>query len=239
MASRIGKGKVARQRASAVASARELAAEFAGTAFLVAAIIGSGIAAMEMSAGNEAVALIANSLATGTILVVLILVFGPVSGAHFNPAVSFAFWLNGDVGNTKALQYAGVQIAGGIFGTILAHLMFGLEPLQIGSLARSEAGHWLGEFVATLALVFTIFACLRSRPEAMPWAVGLVITAGIWYTSSTSFANPAVTIARTLTDTFTAIVPAHAFGFILAQLIGAAAAFWAARWMFTKAADKR
>ena len=235
MAPRGGKKTVAQQRSRTGATVRELAAETAGTAFLVAAIIGSGIAGMELAQGNTAIALLANALTTGALLVVLIVVFAPVSGAHFNPAVSFAFWLTGGIGRTKALQYAGVQVAGGVLGTILAHLMFGLEPVQIGTLARNEAGHWLGEFIATLALIFTILACLRSRPDFMPWAVGLVIGAGVWYTSSTSFANPAVTIARTLTDTFAAIQPLHAIGFIVAQLVGAAAAVGAARWMFVKA----
>jgi glycerol uptake facilitator-like aquaporin len=234
MAPRRGKNAVKQTQTKAGATARELAAETAGTAFLVAAIIGSGIAGMALAEGNTAIALLANALTTGAILAVLIVVFTPVSGAHFNPAVSFAFWLTGGIGRTKALQYAGVQIAGGVLGTILAHLMFGLEPVQIGTLARNEAGHWLGEFIATLALVFTILACLRSRPDIVPWMVGLVIAAGVWYTSSTSFANPAVTIARTLTDTFAAIMPLHAIGFIVAQLVGAAAAVGAARWMFAR-----
>jgi glycerol uptake facilitator-like aquaporin len=238
MAADGGKQAVAERQQNSGATMRELVAETAGTAFLVAAIVGSGIAGLALAEGNTAVALLANALTTSAILVVLIVVFAPVSGAHFNPAVSFAFWLTGGVGRTKALQYSGVQIVGGILGTILAHLMFGLEPVQIGTLARNEAGHWLGEFVATLALVFTIIGCLRQRPEYVPWAVGLVIGAGIWYTSSTSFANPAVTIARIFTDTFAAIQPLHAIPFIVAQLAGAGAAVWAARWLFAKTDEK-
>ena len=238
MTPRGGKQAAANRQQKTGATTRELAAETAGTVFLVAAIIGSGIAGLALAEGNTAIALLANALTTGAILVVLIVVFGPVSGAHFNPAVSFAFWLSGGIGRTKALQYSGVQIVGGILGAILAHLMFSLEPVQIGTLARNEAGHWLGEFVATLALVFTILACLRERPEYVPWAVGLVIGAGIWYTSSTSFANPAVTIARIFTDTFAAIQPLHAVPFIVAQLLGAAAAVWAARWLFAKTPEK-
>lgn len=213
-------------------SAQELAAEALGTAFLVATVVGSGIMAEQLSGGNTGLALLANALATGAILVVLIAVFSPVSGAHFNPAVTLAFVLQGQTPAAKGAAFVLVQIAAGVSGTIVAHLMFSLDPVQLGTHVRTGPGQWLGEVVATFALVFTILACVRHRPEIVPYAVGLVITAGYWYTSSTSFANPAVTIARTLTDTFASIRPADAPVFVAVQLLTAAMAVAIDRWMF-------
>lgn len=221
------------------ADARELTAEALGTAFLVATVIGSGIMGERLSGGNEALALLANALATGAILVVLIAVFAPVSGAHFNPAVTLAFLLRKETTAAKAAAFMAAQIAAGIAGAVLAHLMFGLDPVQLGTHARWGAGQWLGEAVATFALVFTILACARQRPEIVPYAVGLVITAGYWYTSSTSFANPAVTIARTFTDTFTAIRPVDAVPFVAVQLLTGAGCAALARWMFAGTAKGR
>lgn len=215
--------------------ARELAAEALGTAVLVAAIVGSCITGAQLSGGNVALTVLATSLTQGAILVVLISVFAPVSGAHFNPAVTLAFVLQRETPPAKGLIFAAAQIAGGIVGTMAAHAMFGLELLQIGTQVRWGPGQWLGEMVATFALVLTILACVRHRPEIVPYAVGLVITAGNWYTSSGSFANPAVTIARALTDTFSSIRPEDAFPFIAMQLTAGILAVAVARWMFAPA----
>ena len=201
---------------------RRLAAEAVGTAVLVATVVGSGIMGEALAAGNDAVALLGNTLATGAILVVLILAFGPVSGAHFNPAVTFAFLLRREIGLAAALAYVIVQVGGGLAGTAAAHAMFGMEIVQTAAHAREGPAQWLGEFLATFALLAAILALLKSRPEAIPFAVGLVITAGYWWTSSTSFANPAVTIARGFTDTFSGIRPQDVAPFIAAQLAGAA-----------------
>jgi len=217
---------------------RKVAAETVGTAFLVATVVGSGIMAAELSAGNDGVALLANALATGAILAVLILIFGPVSGAHFNPAVSFAFLLRREIGASQFMAYSLFQIGGGLAGTLLAHLMFELPLVQPGTHIRTGIGNWTGEMVATFALVLTILACLRHAPKAVPYAVGLVIMAGYWYTSSTSFANPAVTVARTITDTFSSIRPADAAPFVAIQLIAAGAAALFARWLFEAGAEE-
>jgi glycerol uptake facilitator-like aquaporin len=214
--------------------ARALISEALGTAFLVAAVIGSGIMAESLAAGNTALALLANAIATGAILVVLILSFGPVSGAHFNPAVTLAFLVRRDISARTGLAYAAVQIAAGIGGTVLAHAMFDQELFQWGSHARTGIGQWIGEITATFALVFTIIACVRHRPEAVPYAVGLVITAGYWYTSSTSFANPAVTIARAFTDSFASIAVADMPAFVGLQLVTALATAYFANWLFAR-----
>ncbi|MGD1933744.1 MAG: aquaporin [Candidatus Phaeomarinobacter sp.] len=211
---------------------RRLAAEAAGTAILVGTVVGSGIMGAALASGNDAVALLGNTIATGAILVVLIMVFGPVSGAHFNPAVTFAFFLKRDIALAAALAYIVVQIAGGLVGTALAHAMFELEIVQASTHVRAGAPQWLGEFLATFALLASILALLRTRPEAIPYAVGLVITAGYWWTSSTSFANPAVTIARAFTDTFAGIRPDDVGPFIAAQLIAAASAIGFFGWMY-------
>ena len=203
---------------------RRLAAEFVGTALLLATVVGSGIMAENLAGGNVAIALLGNTVATGAILMVLILIFGPISGAHFNPAVTFAFLLRRDIGPGEAAVYVAVQVVGGLIGTLVAHLMFEEPLLMLGATARTGIGQWTGEAVATFGLVGTILGCLRARPEAVPYAVGLFITAGYWFTSSTSFANPAVTIARSLSDTFAGIRPADAPAFIAMQFAGAALA---------------
>lgn len=213
---------------------RRAAAECLGTAFLLAAVVGSGIMAAKLAGGNGALALLCNTLPTGAILVVLILIFGPVSGAHFNPAVSLAFVLKRELPVEAALAYIGAQLVGAIGGAWLAHLMFELPMLQIASTARAGAGQWLAEAVATFGLLLTIFGCLAGARAATPYAVGLYITAAYWFTASTSFANPAVTIARSLTDTFSGIAPAGVPPFILAQGVGAGAATALGTWFWRK-----
>ena len=211
---------------------RRLAAEALGTALLVAVVVGSGIMGERLAGGNDAIALLGNTLATGAALPVLILVFGPISGAHFNPVVSASFALQRTLPWNECAAYVPVQIAGAIAGTLLAHLMFGEPLLQTATHIRAGLGVWTGEIVATFALLLTIMGCLRSQPKAVPYAVGLIITAGYWFTSSTSFANPAVTIARSLTDSFAGIRPVDAPGFILAEIAGAAAATALASWLW-------
>lgn len=215
-------------------TSQKLAAEALGTALLLAIVVGSGIMGAALSPGNDAVALLGNTLATGAGLVVLITMFGPVSGAHFNPAVTLAFLIRSEIGLALAAGYMIVQIAGGLAGVALAHAMFDLDILQVSLKARAGAGQALGEATATFGLVLTILGCLRFRPESVAMAVGLFITAGYWFTSSTSFANPAVTIARTLTDTFAGVRPADAPTFLLAQFSAAALAVGAATWLFTE-----
>ena len=210
---------------------RKLAAEFVGTAFLLAAVVGSGIMAETLSPDNPGVALLGNAIATGAILAVLILVYGPVSGAHFNPAVTVAFALRREIAPRDAGLYIAVQIAGAFAGVMTAHIMFEQPLLFASTHARTGAGQWTGEAVATFSLLAAILGCQRWRPEAVPYAVGLAIAAGYWYTSSTSFANPAVTIARGFTDTFSGIAPAHAPAFIAAQIAGAALAVLFFRWL--------
>jgi glycerol uptake facilitator-like aquaporin len=211
---------------------RRLAAEWLGTAFLLAAVVGSGIMAERLAGGNVALALLCNTIPTGAILVVLILIFGSVSGAHFNPAVTLAFALGGELPWSIAGLYVAAQIAGGIAGVWIAHLMFELPVLQFSLTARTGAGQWLAEGVATFGLLLTIFGCLARAPAAVPYAVGLFITSAYWFTASTSFANPAVTIARSLSDTFAGIAPTGVPAFIAAQLAGAGAAVWLARWLW-------
>ena len=210
---------------------RRLAAEFIGTLLLLATVVGSGIMGEQLADGNDAIALLGNTIATGAILVVLILMFGALSGAHFNPAVTLAFLLRREISLGAAVPYWVVQVAGGLAGMALAHGMFDQPIWQFSTNARSGAGQWLAEAVATFGLVATILAVSRFRSEALPYAVGLYITAGYWFTASTSFANPAVTIARSFTDTFSGIQPEHAPGFILAQLLGAVIATWLCRWL--------
>ena len=210
---------------------RRLAAETVGTALLLAAVVGSGVMGERLAGGRDAVALLGNTLATGAGLAVLILVFRPVSGAHFNPAVTLSFRLRRELGGRDALLYTLAQLVGGLAGVMLAHAMFGEPLLTASATARSGGGQWLGEFVASFGLLAAILGCLRTRPEAVPFAVGLFITAGIWFTSSTAFANPAVTVARSFTDTFAGIAPADAPAFIAARLAGAAAAIDFFRWL--------
>jgi glycerol uptake facilitator-like aquaporin len=204
--------------------AQRVTAEFLGTAFLLAAVVGSGIMAQRLAGGNIALALLCNTLATGAILPVIILMFGSVSGAHFNPAVSVAFALRGELSWQIALLYGAVQVMAAIAGVWIAHLMFDLPVWQISSTVRSGSGQWLAEAVATFGLLLTIFGCLARAPSAIPYAVGLYITAAYWFTASTSFANPAVTIARSLSDTFAGIAPSGAPAFIAAQIAGMFAA---------------
>jgi glycerol uptake facilitator-like aquaporin len=203
---------------------RRLLAEALGTALLVATVVGSGIMAERLAGGNQAIALLGNTIPTGAILVVIITILAPVSGAHFNPAVTLVLAARGTMRWAEVAPYVIAQCAGGIFGTILAHLMFDLTPLTIGTTERSGASQWLAEAVATFALVFTILGGLRYAPQAIPWLVGLVITAAYWFTASTSFANPAVTLARGFTTTFTGIAINHVPGFVVAQLVGATCA---------------
>jgi glycerol uptake facilitator-like aquaporin len=213
---------------------QRLVAEALGTAFLLAAVIGSGVMAQRLSGGNQALALLGNTLPTGAILIVLILMFGPTSGAHFNPVVSAAFAVRREMRWRDAGIYITVQFAGAVIGVWTAHLMFDLAPLQFSQTVRSGAGQWLSEAVATFGLVLTIFGCLLNAPGAVPYAVGLYIAAAYWFTASTSFANPAVTIARSLSDTFAGIAPSDVVPFIAAQVLGAAAAVALAGWLWRK-----
>jgi glycerol uptake facilitator-like aquaporin len=215
-----------------ISPVRRCAAEGLGTAFLLAAVVGSGIMADRLAGGNEALALLCNTLPTGAILAVLILTFGPISGAHFNPAVSLAFALRGEIAPSATGAYITCQIGGAIIGVWAAHLMFDLPVLQFSATTRTGPGQWLAEAVATFGLLTTIFGCLARTPAAIPYAVGLYITAAYWFTASTSFANPAVTIARALSDTFAGIAPANVVVFIFAQLVGAAAALAFSGWMW-------
>ncbi len=217
---------------------RRLAAEALGSCLLAAIVIGSGIMAEKLAGGNVAVALLANSIATGAGLVVLILTFGPISGAHFNPAVSLAFVLRRELPLREGAYYAAAQIGGALVGAVLAHVIFDMSMVQNATQIRTGLGQWVGEAMATAMLLMVIFACLRSSASAIPYAVGLVITANYWATSSTSFANPAITIARTITDTFTAIRPEDAPAFIAVQLAAAAATVFVARWLFADAPPK-
>jgi glycerol uptake facilitator-like aquaporin len=200
---------------------RRLIAEGLGTAILVATVVGSGIMAERLAGGNQAIALLGNTIATGAILVVIITILGPVSGAHFNPAVTLVFAIRGTTPWNEVIPYIVVQCLCGIAGTALAHLMFDLAPLAIGTTVRSGPSQWLAEAVATFTLVLTILGGVRYAPQAIPWLVGLVITAAYWFTSSTSFANPAVTIARGFTRTFAGIAVNHVPSFIVAQIVGA------------------
>ena len=203
---------------------QKLGAEFLGTAFLLSAVVGSGIMAEKLAGGNVAVALLCNTIPTGAILFVLITMLGPISGAHFNPAVTFTFLLKGDIGTRDAGAFVVVQIIGGIVGVLAAHAMFDDSILQISTKARAGGGQWFSEWVATFGLVATILLTLRANAAAVPTAVGLYITSAYWFTASTSFANPAVTIARSFSDTFAGISPMHMPAFIVAQLVGAACA---------------
>jgi glycerol uptake facilitator-like aquaporin len=206
--------------------------EWLGTAFLLAAVVGSGIMAQKLAGGNGALALLCNTLPTGAILVVLILVFGPLSGAHFNPAVTLAFALRDGLPWSTAVAYIIAQVLGGIAGVWTAHLMFELPVWQFSITVRTGPGQWLAEAVATFGLLLTVFGCVRRRPDSVAYAVGLYITAAYWFTASTSFANPAVTVARSLSDTFAGIAPGGAPAFIVAQLAGALAAVVLSRWLW-------
>ena len=202
---------------------QRLLAEGIGAFFLFACVIGSGIMATNLSGGNDAIALLANTLATGAILFVLIAILGPISGAHMNPAVTLVAATRGELGRKDAVAYILVQIAFGILGAWTAHLMFDLPTLQLSVKARTGLGQWIGEGIATFGLILTILSTAKHRPDWVPATVALYITAAYWFTSSTSFANPAITIARSMSDTFAGIAPDDVPAFIAAQLIGAAA----------------
>jgi len=212
--------------------ARRLVSEGLGTAFLLAAVVGSGIMAQRLAGGNEALALLGNTLPTGAILAVLILIFAPLSGAHFNPAVSIALALRRQLPWPRAVAYIAAQIIGGMIGVWAAHVMFALPVWQVSAHVRTGAAQWFAEFVATFGLLLTILGCAARATAAVPYAVGLYITSAYWFTASTSFANPAVTIARSLSDTFAGIEPAGVPGFIAAQLVGMLTAVALARWLW-------
>jgi glycerol uptake facilitator-like aquaporin len=211
-----------------VTLARKLLAEFLGTLFLLAAVVGSGIMGVNLSAGNDAIALLANAAATAGMLYVLIVLFGPISGAHFNPAVTLALRLRGEIGNVEAATYVLVQLIAALAGVLLAHGMFGQALWQPGTHIRTGAAQWLSESVAAFGLVLTILLGARHRPAAVPALVASYIFAAYWFTASTSFANPAVTVARSLTRSFAGIRPDDVGGFVLAQLAGALGAVFVA-----------
>jgi glycerol uptake facilitator-like aquaporin len=211
---------------------RRLIAEGLGTAILVATVVGSGIMAERLAGGNQAIALLGNTIPTGAILIVIITILGPISGAHFNPVVTLIFAIREATPWREVIPYILVQCLCGIAGTALAHLMFDLTPLVIGTAARSGLSQWLAEAVATFTLILTILGGLRYAPQSIPWLVGLVITAAYWFTSSTSFANPAVTLARGFTTTFAGIAMNHVPAFIVAQIIGALIAVLVAAVLF-------
>lgn len=215
--------------ATAIPLSRRLAAEAIGSFFLFAAVIGSGIMAERLAGGNDAVALIANTLATGAMLLVLIALLAPVSGAHFNPAVSLAMRLGGTLTSLDLIAYLAAQLAGGLIAVLAVHFMFDLPLLQASIHARTGPGQWLGEFIATFALLFVIAGLARRSSLEAGALVALTIVAGYWFTSSTSFANPAITIARSLTDSFSGIAPADVPAFILAQLAGGLAGYFVGR----------
>jgi glycerol uptake facilitator-like aquaporin len=206
--------------------------ECLGTAFLLATVVGSGIMAAKLAGGNGALALLCNTLPTGAILAVLILIFAPISGAHFNPAVSIAFALRRELAAPMLAVYITAQVLGAIVGVWAAHLMFDLPLWQLSATVRTGSGQWLAEAIATFGLLLTIFGCVSRTPAAVPYAVGLYITAAYWFTASTSFANPAVTIARSLSDTFAGIAPTGVAAFIAAQLVGMLAAVVLGHWLW-------
>jgi glycerol uptake facilitator-like aquaporin len=216
---------------------KRAAGEAIGTAFLLVAVVGSGIMAERLAGGNIALALLANAIATGGALVALILTFGPISGAHFNPVVSLIFLRERKIALATALLYITTQFGAAIIGVWIAHAMFGLDVLQTSTHLRATMGEWLGEFVATFGLIGLILSCARHAPATIPYAVAAYITGAYWFTASTSFANPAVTVARALTNTFAGIRPADAPAFIVAQLAGAAAASVLFGWLLSEQAD--
>ena len=212
---------------------RRLFSEALGTCLLVATVVGSGIMATKLTQ-DVGLQLLANTIPTGAILVVLITILGPISGAHFNPAVTLVFMARREITVTETLSYIVVQILGGIVGTIIAHIMFDLPIFELSSKLRTGTSQWFSEFIATFGLVITILAGIRLKPSSIPWLVGLYITAAYWFTASTSFANPAVAIARSLTNSFSGINPVNLLGFIVAQLIGAVAAWVCINWLIDK-----
>jgi glycerol uptake facilitator-like aquaporin len=217
--------------AAAPALPQKLGAEAIGSFFLFAGVIGSGIMAENLAGGNVALALLANTVATGAILFVLIAILGPISGAHFNPAVTLAFLIRREIGAASAVLFVAAQLTGGALGAFAAHVMFDLPVFQFSTKARAGIGQWTGELVATFGLVLTILLLLRYRASAIPAAVALYITSAYWFTSSTSFANPAITVVRSLSDTFAGIAPDDVPLFVAAQLVGAVMAVICARWL--------
>jgi len=215
-----------------IALSRRIAAETVGTAFLLMAVVGSGIMAERLAGGNVALALLCNTLASGAALVVLISIFGPLSGAHFNPAVTLYFALRREIRLRMAAAYVAAQIVGAVMGVYLAHAMFALPTFELSTKLRDGPSQWLAECVATFGLLATIAGSIRFSPATTPLLVGLYITAAYWFTASTSFANPAVTVARALSDTFTGIAPSSAPAFIVAQLGGALAGYAVFGWLF-------
>ncbi len=215
--------------------ARRLAAEAVGSFFLFATVVGSGIMGATLSDGNDAIALLGNTLATGAMLYVLIVKLGPLSGAHFNAAVTLTFLLRREIGARDAACYLIVQLAAGVLGVIAAHGMFDLPLLQASTRLRDGSGQMLSEAIATFGLLVTILGTIHHRPASVPASVALYIVAAYWFTASTSFANPTITVARSLTDSFAGIAPASVLPFILAQLAGAALALIVARWLFAPA----
>jgi len=210
---------------------QRLGAEFLGTAILLAAVVGSGIMGERLAGGNVAIALLGNTIPTGAILVVLITMLGPISGAHFNPAVTAVFAIRGELPGSDAVGYVLVQVLGGIVGVLAAHAMFDEVLLQVASKVRAGPSQWVSEWVAAFGLVLTILLTLRANAAAVPACVGLYITAAYWFTASTSFANPAVTVARAFSNTFAGIRPQDVPPFIAAQLIGAVTAMYVCRWL--------
>ncbi len=217
---------------------QKLGAEFIGTAFLLATVVGSGMMAENLADGNVAIALLGNTIPTGAILIVLITLFGPVSGAHFNPAVTLVFRLRREINTSDSIGFVIVQILGGIVGVLSAHLMFGDDLFQLSQKVRTGPDQWFAEFIATFGLIVTILGTLRFKQDFVPAAVGLYITAAYWFTASTSFANPAVTIARSFSDTFAGIYPGHMPMFIAAQLVGAVIALGYCTWQFGNAKEQ-
>lgn len=212
---------------------RRLAAEALGTGVLVATVVGSGIMAAKLAGGNIAIALLGNTIPTGAILVVLISILGPISGAHFNPAVSIVMALKGDLSWGELAPYIVVQVVGACLGTLAAHAMFDLQLIQVSATARTGGAQWFAEMVATFGLLVTILGAVRIRPEFVPTGVGLYITAAYWFTASTSFANPAVTIGRAWTNTFSGINPSHVPAFIAAQIAGAVLGWLLMSWLLS------
>ena len=212
-------------------AAPKLVAEGLGTAFLLAIVVGSGIMGERLAGGNDAIALLANSIATGTGLVVLIMTFGPISGAHFNPVVTLVALLRKELSLRLALGYVVTQIVGAYAGVASAHLMFDLPAYTLSTHARHGIGQWWSEFIATFGLLLVILSCVRHRPTAVPFAVAAYITSAYWFTASTSFANPAVTLARAVTNTFSGIYPGDVVGFVMAQIVGAVTSFWLFVWL--------
>jgi len=213
---------------------RAIFAEAIGSLFLFATVIGSGIMAEHLSDGNVAIALLGNALATGAMLFVLITMLGPISGAHFNPAVTLVFRLKGEIGNGTAFAYLIAQLVGGILGVWLAHLMFDQPILEVSEKLRWGVGQWTAEGVATFGLLLTILGTIKARPQWVPASVALYITAAYWFTASTSFANPAITVARSLSNSFAGIAPGCVPAFIAAQLVGALLAFGVSQMLFAE-----